>query len=294
MFSSLIRSVTLLLSAVAVFSPAVAQQKLAWKFNPGSQFKYDVTQTMVMEVTVAGNKTTQEIKQNMVMGWDVQKLGAAGDAVVGQTIERINMDFSGSLIEPFKYDSADKAPPTTSMGRRIADSYSRILNQQFQVSMKPTGEITNVKIPETLMSALTTSGNGVLTESMVKQMMTQSAITLPPAAVAPRTQWTTRQSVDLPYGKMSITSVLTCRRIDSSTGMAIIAVAPDIRIESGEDAAQQVTLNKSEGKGEVSFDFMNGRIAKSTLDLKMDMTVRLNEQQIEQTVSQNLSMVLSE
>jgi hypothetical protein len=221
-------------------------------------------------------------------------MGAAGDAVVGQTIERINMDFSGSLIEPFKYDSADKTPPTTSMGRRIADSYSRILNQQFQVSMKPTGEITNVKIPETLMSALTTSGNGVLTESMVKQMMTQSAVTLPVAAVAPRQSWTTRQSVDLPYGKMLISSKLTCTRIDAASGIAIIAVAPEIKIESGEDAAQQVTLNSSSGEGEIHFDFTNGRIAKSLLDLTMDLTVRLNEQQIDQKVSQNLSMVLSE
>jgi hypothetical protein len=294
MFSSLIRSFTLLLTAAAVFSPAVAQQKLAWKFTPGSQLKYDVNQTMTMEVTVAGNKTTQEIKQTMVMGWDVQKMGAAGDAVVGQTIERINMDFSGSLIEPFKYDSADKTPPTTSMGRRIADSYSRILNQQFQVSMKPTGEITNVKIPETLMSALTTSGNGVLTESMVRQMMTQSAVTLPVAAVAPRQSWTTRQSVDLPYGKMLISSKLTCTRIDAASGIAIIAVAPEIKIESGEDAAQQVTLNSSSGEGEIHFDFTNGRIAKSLLDLTMDLTVRLNEQQIDQKVSQNLSMVLSE
>jgi hypothetical protein len=294
MLSSLIRSFAFLLTAAAVFSPAVAQQKLAWKFVPGSQLRYDVNQTMTMEVTVAGNKTTQEIKQTMVMGWDVQKLGAAGDAVVGQTIERINMDFSGSLIEPFRYDSSDKTPPTTSMGRRIAESYSRILNQQFQVSMKPTGEITNVKIPETLMSALTTSGNGVLTESMVRQMMTQSAITLPTTAVAPRQTWSTRQSVDLPYGKMLISSRLTCSRIDSSAGLAIIAVAPDIKIESGEDSAQQVTLNKSSGRGEVSFDFVNGRIAKSTLNLTMDLTVRLNEQQIDQTVSQNLSMVLSE
>lgn len=294
MFSSLIRSFTLLLTAAAVFSPAVAQQKLAWKFMAGSQLKYDVNQTMIMEVTVAGNKTTQEIKQTMVMGWDVQKLGAAGDAVVGQTIERINMDFSGSLIEPFKYDSADKTPPTTSMGRRIADSYSRILNQQFQVSMKPTGEITNVKIPETLMSALTTSGNGVLTESMVKQMMTQSAVTLPVAAVAPRQSWTTKQSVDLPYGRMLISSKLTCTRIDAASGIAIIAVAPEIKIESGEDAAQQITLNSSSGEGEIYFDFTNGRIAKSLLDLTMDLTVRLNEQQIDQKVSQNLSMVLSE
>jgi hypothetical protein len=100
--------------------------------------------------------------------------------------------------------------------------------------------------------------------------------------------------VDLPYGKMLISSKLTCTRIDAASGIAIIAVAPEIKIESGEDAAQQVTLNSSSGEGEIHFDFTNGRIAKSLLDLTMDLTVRLNEQQIDQKVSQNLSMVLSE
>lgn len=294
MFSCLIRSCSLLLAAAAMICPAFAQEKLAWKFTPGSALKYNVNQSMTMEVIVAGNRTTQEIKQTMVMGWDVQKVGAAGDALVGQTIERINMDFSGTLIESFKYDSADKTPPTTSMGRRIADSYSRILNQQFQVSMKPTGEITNVKIPETLMSALTTSGNGVLTEPMVKQMMTQSAITLPASAISRGQSWTTKQSIDLPYGKMSISSRLTHAGVDSATGFTVITMAPTIAIESGENAAQQVTLNASEGEGRVFFDAENGRIAKSELDLTMDLTVRLNEQQIDQKVRQELSMELSE
>lgn len=294
MFSRLTRFLALLLLTAAVVVPASAQETLAWKFTEGSRLKYDVNQSMTMKVIVAGNATTQEIKQTMAMGWDVQKVGANGDALVGQTIERISMDFSGSLIEPFKYDSTDKTPPTTSMGRRVADSYAKILNQQFQVSMKPTGEITNVKIPETLMSVLTTSGNGVLTESMVRQMMTQSAITLPIEAIAPKHKWSTNQSVDLPYGKMSIVSQLTFAGIDRSTGFAVIAVTPEIKIASGEDSTQQVTLNESSGKGQVYFDIANGRIAKSQLDLQMDMTVRFNEQQIDQEVSQKLSMVLSE
>lgn len=294
MFSRLIRCFAFALLTATVVAPVSAQEKLAWKFAEGSQLKYKVNQAMIMKVIVAGNANTQEIRQTMEMGWDVQKVGANGDAVVGQTIERINMDFSGSLIEPFKYDSTDKTPPTTSMGRRVADSYAKILNQQFQVSMKPTGEITNVKIPETLMSALTTSGNGVLTESMVRQMMTQSAITLPREAIAPKHKWTTSQSVDLPYGKMSIASQLSFAGIDRSTGFAVISVTPEIKIASGEDSAQQVTLNESSGKGQVYFDIANGRIAKSQLDLQMDMTVRFNEQQIDQEVTQKLSMELSE
>jgi hypothetical protein len=93
---------------------------------------------------------------------------------------------------------------------------------------------------------------------------------------------------------MSIVSQLTFAGIDRATGFAVIAVTPEIKIASGEDTAQQVTLNESSGKGQVYFDIANGRIAKSQLDLQMDMTVRFNEQQIDQEVTQKLTMVLSE
>jgi hypothetical protein len=110
MFSRLNRYFAFLLLTAAVVAPATAQETLAWKFAEGGQLKYDVNQAMIMKVIVAGNANTQEIRQTMKMGWDIQKVGANGDALVGQTIERINMDFSGSLIEPFKYDSTDTAP----------------------------------------------------------------------------------------------------------------------------------------------------------------------------------------
>jgi hypothetical protein len=99
MFSILNRYFAFLLLTAAVVAPATAQETLAWKFAEGGQLKYDVNQAMIMKVIVAGNANTQEIRQTMKMGWDIQQVGANGDALVGQTIERINMDFSGSLID---------------------------------------------------------------------------------------------------------------------------------------------------------------------------------------------------
>jgi hypothetical protein len=295
MFPRHLRSFTLFLVAAAVVAlPATAQEKLAWKFARGTSLQYVVNQTMNMEISIAGQKTTQSMKQTMDMGWNIENVSANGEAVMGQTIQRIQMDFSGSLIESFKYDSAEKTPPATSMARRIADSYSKILNQQFQVSMKPSGEITDVKIPETLMEALTSSGNGVLTESMVKQMMTQSAITLPTTPITRGQSWTNKQVVDLPYGKMAIDSKLTYAGPDTTGRLAVIRMEPQISIQNSENSAQQVALNSSKGQGNVYFDPAQGRIVRSELDLTMDLSVKLNEQQFDQKVNQRLEMVLAE
>jgi hypothetical protein len=248
---------------------------------------------MNTEITLAGQKTTQAMKQTMDMGWSVQDVTAAGTAVMGQTIERIQMDFSGSLIESFKYDSADTTPPATSMARRIADSYTKILNQQFQVTMKPTGEITDVKIPDPLMEALTSSGNGVLTEDMVRQMMTQSAITLPTMPISRGYVWGNKQTVTLPYGIMTIDSRLSYVGADSA-GRAVIRMEPKISIQNSENSPQQVNLKSSTGKGSVYFDAARGVIVRSELDLTMEISVQLNGQAIDQKVTQKLAMTLAE
>lgn len=293
MFSRHLCSLVLLtMTSVFAAVPVAAQEKLAWKFAPGTELKYVVNQNMNTEVTVAGQKSTQSVKQTMDMGWSVQDV-VAGSAIMGQTIERIQMDFSGSLIEPFKYDSADTNPPATSMARRIADSYANILNQQFQVTMKPTGEITDVKIPDPLMEALTSSGNGVLTEDMVRQMMTQSAITLPTMPISRGYVWTNEQSVTLPYGKMTIKSRLSYAGTDSA-GRAVIRMEPEITIQNSENSPQQVNLKSSTGKGNVYFDGARGVIVRSELDLTMEISVQLNGQAIDQKVTQKLAMTLAE
>ena len=294
MFSRHLCSFVLLtLTSLAAAVPVAAQEKLAWKFAPGTELKYVVNQNMNTEITLAGQKTTQVIKQTMDMGWSVQDVTAAGTAVMGQTIERIQMDFSGSLIESFKYDSADTTPPATSMARRIADSYAKILNQQFQVTMKPTGEITDVKIPDPLMEALTSSGNGVLTEDMVRQMMTQSAITLPTMPISRGYVWGNKQTVTLPYGIMTIDSRLSYVGADSA-GRAVIRMEPKISIQNSENSPQQVNLKGSNGKGSVYFDAARGVIVRSELDLTMEISVQLNGQAIDQKVTQKLAMTLAE
>jgi len=274
--------------------PAQAQETLSWKFTAGETLKYVVTQSTDMQMSVAGQKQSLTMSQTMDMSWKIQDVAANGDVTMNQAIERVQVSSDGGLIGGFKYDSSDSTPPESAIAKTMADVFNKIINENFAVTMKPTGQIASVDVPEALVKALASGGGtSVMNEETLKQIMTQSAVTLPEKAVKKGDSWENNQNVDLQFGVMTIKSVLTYTGNDSSTGLAQITMKPTISIKSKEGQPQQVTLKKSEGGGKVSFDATTGRIARSDMDLTMEISIRQFGQQVEQTVKQKTSMVLN-
>ena len=92
---------------------------------------------------------------------------------------------------------------------------------------------------------------------------------------------------------MTVKSELTYQGIDPSTGHAKIAMIPVISVEPKPGADVTLTLTKSAGTGLVLFNVAKGRIAKSDLDLTMQMQVKSFGQVIDQTIKQTTSMTLA-
>ena len=105
------------------------------------------------------------------------------------------------------------------IAKTMADVFSKIINENFAVTMKPTGQIASVDVPEPLVKALASGGGtSVMNEETLKQIMTQSAVTLPEKPVKKGESWENTQNVDLQFGVMTISSVLTYTGNDPSTG----------------------------------------------------------------------------
>jgi len=280
----------------AILSSAgvMAQEKLSWKFSSGESLKYVVTQSTDMQMSVAGQKQSLTMAQTMDMAWKIQDVAANGDVTMNQVIERVQVSSDGGLIGGFKYDSSDSNPPDSAIAKTMADVFSKIINENFAVTMKTTGQIASVEVPPPVIKSLANSGGAsVMNEETLKQIMTQSAVTLPDKAVKKGDSWENTQNVDLQFGIMTISSVLTYTGNDSATGLAQITMKPTISIKSKEGQPQQVTLKKADGGGMVAFDIATGRIARSDMDLTMEISIRQFGQQVEQTVKQKTSMVLN-
>ncbi len=285
-------SIIVLISSASIVS---AQEQLAWKFTPGESLKYVVKQNMNMTMDVATKKQSIAMNQTMDMRWKIAEVDSSnGDATMSQSIDRVQMTSQGGPFGIVEYDSAGDKVPETPLGKSMAEVFRRIIGEEFGVHMKTTGKIDQVTVPQSLIDALKQAGSAgnALDEATLKQMMTQSAITLPETPLKPGDSWDSTQQVELPFGTMTVKSQLTYQGKDPESGHARIAMIPTISVTPKQGAAVSLTLTKSEGTGVVLFDAAKGRIAKSDLDLIMEMQVKSFGQVIDQTIKQKTSMTL--
>lgn len=276
------------------FHHATAQQDLRWKFRADETIKYNVQQKMQTQMKIGDNDVKQSMDQIMDMSWHVQSSSAAGDTVMNQVVDRIFMKMEGGPAGVVEFDTKVNVKSENPIVNSMGEMFRQIVNQNFQVTMKPTGEITDVQVPAPLLDALRRSaaGNtGALDETTLQQMMKQSAVMLPPQPVSERMTWSSRQTVQLGFGTMTIKSEMTFVAVDAA-GNAIINVIPEISVAPKPDAPIKMTLVSSSGRGEVSFNIAQGRVAKSQLDLDMAMTIESNGQTFDQKINQVTIMTL--
>lgn len=287
------------ISALLVFSVAsnsFAQDQLIWKFRTNEKLNYQVTQQMETVANFGGNETRQTLGQAMNMSWNVLSAAANGDAVINQVVERIRMEMEGGPGEKISYDSANQEKSENPAVNQMGAVFQKIVGQDFKITMNPNGKVKDVTIPKELIDAVKNSAAGAsqaLDEKTLKEMMKQSAVTLPDAPVGAGDTWTSKQTVPLPFGEMSINSTMTYIERDEN-GDAVIDVVPTITVIPADSAAVKVTLNNSSGRGRVTFDIENGRVLKSelVLSMKLDMEIVSQKQQFTQMINQKTMMIL--
>jgi hypothetical protein len=287
-------SIMMLVNGASILS--AQEQQLAWKFTAGESLKYVVKQNMNMTMVVANKTQTIAMNQTMDMRWKIADVDvSSGYANMSQSIDRVRMNSQGGPFGVIDYDSAGDKDPESPIGKSMAEVFRRIIGEQFGVRMKTNGKIDQVTVPQSLIDALKKAGTAgnALDETTLKQMMTQSAITFPEKPLNPDDKWDSVQQVELPFGTMTVKSELTYQGIDESSGHAKIAMIPVISVEPKPGADVTLTLTKSAGTGLVLFDAAKGRIAKSDLDLTMQMQVKSFGQVIDQTIKQTTSMTLA-
>ena len=272
-----------------------AQESLAWKFQSGETLKYVVTQNTDMLIELGGQKQTMTTNQKMDMVWKVGTVDSNGSAQMAQVVERVQMKSEGGPFGTVQFDSSDGKVPESPLVKSMVEVFKKIIGQEFGVTMLSTGKVEDVKVPQSLLDELAKSGaaGDAINKDVLKQMMTQSAVTLPEKAVKTNDAWEISQKIDMPFGTMSVTSVLTFKGIDSASGMAIIEMKPSVSVQPKDGAPITLTVTRSEGTGIVQFDKSLGRIVRSDLDLTLDLEIKRFGSQIKQTLHQKTAMELA-
>jgi len=283
-----------LFTVLASSIPVDAQETLRWNFKNGEEIKYNVVQNMQTVMVVGDNEIDQAMNQTMAMTWQVLGVGAGGEATMNQIVGRIQMKMAGGPAGALELDTSDPKKSENPFVNSMGEVFGKIVNQPFKVTMKPTGEVGEVVIPPKLIEAINSSAAGnanALNKETLEQMMKQSAVTLPANAVSPGSEWTSKQSVQLPFGTMVIKSNMTYVSKDA-TGHAVIKIVPEISVTPKEGAPVKMSLTSSAGEGKVLFDIARGRVVKSQLDLKMAMKIDSGQQVFTQQINQKTELTL--
>ena len=286
-------SLFLTLSMITCAGTVRSQELLRWKLKPGEKLGYRVEQEMKMFSISGGTDTEMKMTSTMDIVWDVKAVDADGNASLGQTISRVQLTMEREPFGELKYDSNSEEILTNPILQRMATMYDSLVGNEWTLTMSPTGQTSEVKLPEKLLATLRSNpqlagmvGGG---EKMLETLANQSGVVLPDEPVSEGTSWQHVNTMDMPFGRMIMNLAMTYNGTEARAGRqyAKIVIKPEMKIEPKADAAITVEVDHSEANGILYFDAAAGRIARTSTNTDLEMTINSN---IKQKIVQSMTM----
>lgn len=287
-----------LLGALLWLAPqvAAAQVQLRYRYQPNESLYYELKQTLTMVADIAGQSLENQISQQLQLGTRIHEVHPDGSATVSKRIYRIQMKATQPSLEaPLEYDSQSQEELPEQF-RLVADSLSKLVNQDIQMVLSPLGETSAVQLPRELEEQLKKNKGGLTGADSIegiKSMISQGSVIFPEKAVSVNDQWTRELSTDLPFGTMKSTVVLTYAG-QTPEGLHRINAATRISMIPKEGIPFQVAVKEADGRGVYLFDANRGRIYASALKQTLDLELSAAGQTMKQHVVTDVTMRLIE
>jgi hypothetical protein len=279
---------------------AAAAEPLRWKFKGGETLRYSIEQKMAMDTKGMGIERKSNRTSTLEFAWKVLSVGAGGEAEINHRTERIRMRAEEPPYMPFEFDSA--ATKEVQPGfEALVKLLKAEVGAEFTFKMKPSGEITDIKVPEEtlkrLREAAPAGGPGAdLSEQSLKETLLQaSPPSFPQDALEAGKTWTTKPArVPLPpFAMLVVDRTFTFQGPDAkSPNLLLVGIDSTAKVEPIEGADVKATIRKQEGKGSMTIDGQAGRVVSTRLGLKLEIAVTAMGQQIEQSSESSSSMML--
>ena len=271
----------------------LAQKTLAWKMPQGRILRVQMDQTTKMKLdglppakaAMASNTTLQKTE----MTWAVLDVSEDKTARVEQAVTRIVFEMQSPGLS-FLIDTNDKKP-VTGLAATMANSFNSIAGTSFDVSMKPSGEITQWTVPDETRKKWI-DGNGGLSESGMRELSMNSTMQLPEIPIRVGDDWQQKYEIEMQaLGKFSVTTTYQYLGEEVVNGVTLdkIRATTALRSVSADDKAG-IKLNKQESLGTIWFNNVLGCIDHSEFHQDISMEVLQGELQIKQVVNQDLKL----
>lgn len=251
-------------------------------FDPKSKpFYQEQTTKTTQNMTVQGQKVTQEQEQTFMILWTPKEM-KDGNYVVTQQIKGVKMkiDIGGNKIE---YDSTKKNPknPMTDFFDKLMDD-KQILTFHITPDLKVKkidGREEFIKNLSDINPQMKNLLNAILSDSALQKMAEPTWWAYPPGGAATKDQkWTNKAILSLgPIGTYETTFDFTYKG-DDKIGIetTLTYTAPAANDKAGLPfVIESASLTGKNGKGEAIYDKTAGRFKSTTLEMELKGNLKI-------------------
>ncbi|MGI9515508.1 MAG: DUF6263 family protein [Pirellulaceae bacterium] len=293
--------ITLVASVLATtLTIPCAAQSLAWKFAKGDSFVINIQQDTTVKTVVDRRVVDQNNQMTMEIDWVVDRVDSDA-AVVRQTITRIVAELTMPGADgprTVNYDSANEKHKGDA--RRMASSFSCIINQPIHVTITSRGEITGVEVPEETLESLrqmpgSIQGRRMFEEDSIRELFVQAGMQLPEPDAG--NSWETKREfrIGTPQ-KFNLTTKYSIADADKNplkiqfTGT--LALIEDTGQRPPELEFENIELADQESSGTISFDTESGNCTSSNSTTMLKTRTRYRDMEVMSTVDSSVKMTV--
>ncbi len=267
-------------------SPLLAQNAPLWRFSPGKELRYQVTQTTAMNVDAgeAGDFVT-DTSQTLDVTWRIDDVDDEGVATGVQRIDRIQLNITMPSGLELAFDSQTEEA-ASGLAAMLTPLFESLLENEVTIKVSPTGEVIECEMPGPMVERLarvpaTRSMSYLVTGAGVRQVTEQIALPLPRDNESARRDLLVENRVlgtlrgDLAWAPAD--SDVAEIALFTPTALLAIEPAPAVDIEDSTQPqpieSPEITEQTVEGSAE--FDIAAGRLKVSTLRFKFQIKGQL-------------------
>jgi Family of unknown function (DUF6263) len=278
-------------------APKAGEVRLTWKaFDPKTVFYQKLETTTVQDMTVMGQKITQNQKQTFYLKWTAEDKNAKGDYVVTQEIVDLNMSINigGTQIA---YDSTKKDQPSNPM----TDFFKTLKGLKLKFTISPKMEVLSIEGQEDFVRKLSQTNpqmdpllKSILSTDALKQMAEPTWGALPDKDIAKGATWDKTNTLNLgPIGKYKTKFDYAYEGADK--GLEKINIKSTMEYMKPDEKAgvlpftiKDAKLDGKDGKGYALFDPAKGWFKESRMEMTLtgDLTIEVGSMETKVSLSQ--------
>jgi hypothetical protein len=302
------RSFLVLIAFVGLIAPARAQEadNLQWKFEKGKTFYQEMTTDTKQEMDVMGMKINQTQKQTFIISWTPEQQNPDKSWTIKQKIEGVKMDINiaGNSIA---YDSTKDA----GAANPLSDFFKALLGAEFKLTIGPDMKVTKIEGRDEFIKKLQQANpqmetllKQILSDDALKQMSDPAFGVVPGKPVKKGDTWERKSSLNMgPIGSYETTYKYTDEGRDEKD-KNLVKIKVDTTIKYVPPAAGAAAglpfrivtakLDSKDATGTILFDIAKGRVASSSLSLKLEGTLDIDisgmQSQVKLSQTQNTTV----